>query len=243
MFLAGLAIGLWVAVLVLFLIPKRDEPRYVVVPGASAPAYVTARTLWVPSGDGLYRCTNNDHGGGVVEDHGRGVVEDHGRGTVEDHGRGTVEDHGGGNVEDGAAHVPAPLQGRGYQQFWCDLNKHGGPVVRERDGRVVAVGMPVNGKYHCMRDSSGNALVVDEDKVPIDIDHGGGTVEDHGRGTVEDFGDDHKTVDNFDPFSLLQANENPDELTGSDRVYCLVEKPDSDPVVVDVNGEVVVLTP
>jgi len=241
-FLAGLAIGLWIAVVVLFLIPQKDEPRYVVVSGVSGSTIAGSKTLWLPSGDGVYRCTNNDHGGGVVEDHGRGVVEDHGGGTVEDHGGGTVEDHGGGNVEDAAAHVPAPVKDRGYQQYWCDLNKRGGPVVKERDGRTIAVGMPVNGKYHCMKDSSGNALVVDVDKVRIDIDHGGGVVEDHGGGTVEDYGEGHKTIDNFNAVGLLESGEDPVEITGSDRVYCMVEKRESEPVIVDVDGELVDLS-
>jgi hypothetical protein len=232
-FLAGLAIGLWIAVVALFLIPQQLDREYVVVSGSPDTAYGGGvKTLWVPSGGGLYRCTNNDHGGGVVEDHGRGNVDDHGGGNVEDHGGGNVEDHGGGNVEDGAAHVPAPKENRGYQEFWCDLNRYGGPIVRARDGRIVSVAMPVQGEFICAKDVSGNAVVTDSDNKLYAIDHGGGNVEDHGGGNVEDHGP------NTGGYNWSDRSDQPG---GSDRVYCQVLHRDSPPKIVDVDGNEVTL--
>lgn len=239
-FLAGLAIGLWIAVVVLFLWPREQTPPYVVQYGAPGAPAVHAKTLWIPSGDGVYRCTNNDHGGGVVEDHGRGVVEDHGRGTVEDHGGGVVEDHGGGVVEDGAAHVPAPTGNRGYQEYWCDLNPAGGPLVRDRSGRIVVVAMPTEPGYQCRRDANGHASVWTAVEIngetrlrKVDVDHGGGVVEDHGRGTVEDSGGGVEAP----PVTL--AGLTPDVPAGADRHYCMVANADSAPVIVDADGNLV----
>ncbi|MCP4048173.1 MAG: hypothetical protein GY732_19530 [Gammaproteobacteria bacterium] len=229
-FLAGLAIGLWIAVVVLFLIPRDDEPSYIVVAGAPGQTTASLKTLWLPSGDGVYRCTNNDHGGGIVEDHGRGVVEDHGGGNVEDHGGGNVEDHGGGNVEDGAAHVPAPVTDRGYQQYWCDLNHLGGPVVKDRDGRVVAVAMPREGVYTCEKDPSGNAVVVTLNNKVVTIDHGGGNVEDSDSIDV-DSGVGVDTPGTFNPAGT-------GTLAGAERLYCAVLTRDSDPTIVTVDGVV-----
>jgi len=239
-FLIGLAIGLWIAVVALLLMPSEDDQPYIVVSGSTPATQSAGKSLWIPSGDGVYRCTNNDHGGGIVEDHGGGVVEDHGGGTVEDHGGGVVEDHGGGNVEDGSAHVPAPPDGRGYQQFWCDLNQIGGPVVKHRDGRVVTVAMPIEGGFTCERDPSGNAIVVNSEGELVEIDHGGGTVEDHGGGTVEDSGLGSTTADDT-ANDLLTEEEDPSQLTGTDRVYCMVLERTSDPLIVDVDGEPVTL--
>ena len=250
-FFIGLAIGLWIAVVAFLLRPVEDQQPYIVVSGATGGAQSASNSLWIPSNDGVYRCTNNDHGGGVVEDHGRGVVEDHGGGTVEDHGGGTVEDHGGGTVEDhgggnvehGAAHVPAPVAERGYQQYWCDLNQYGGPIVRHRDGRIVVVAMPVadalpgTGPFTCERDPSGNAVVVNSSNEHVDVDHGGGTVEDHGGGTVEDSGSGKTTPTSFAADSLLDGQEEASQLTGTQRVYCMVLERDSAPQIVDVDGE------
>lgn len=234
--LAGLAIGLWIAVVALFLIPQQLDREYVVVSGDPGGTYAgRAKTLWIPSGDGVYRCTNNDHGGGVVEDHGRGNVEDHGRGNVEDHGRGNVEDHGGGNVEDGAAHVPAPLEDRDYQEYWCDLNRYGGPMVRARDGRVITVAMPVQGDFICSRDINGNAVVTDTQDRIWAVDHGGGKVEDHGGGNVEDSGRGPSTGTGYN------YSDRADEPAGSDRLYCQVLQRDSEPTIVDVDGDVATL--
>jgi hypothetical protein len=232
-FLAGLAIGLWIAVVVLFLIPRKDEPSYIVVPGASGSTIASSNTLWMPSGDGVYRCTNNDHGGGIVEDHGRGVVEDHGGGKVEDHGGGNVEDHGGGNVEDGSAHVPAPVTGRGYQQYWCDLNKLGGPVVKDRDGRVVAVAMPWEGVFTCWHDPSGNAVVLNSLGELVTIDHGGGKVEDSGGMRVEDSNEGVSTPASFSASSSAASTET---LPGAERLYCMVLTRESAPMIVNVDG-------
>jgi hypothetical protein len=244
-FFVGLAIGLWIAVVVLFLLPEREQNIQVTVSADGSKS--SMRTLWVPGGDDVYRCSNNDHGGGLVEDHGRGTVDDHGRGTVDDHGRGTVDDHGGGVVEDGAAHVPAPTGGllsdsRGYQDFWCDLNDYGGPVVKHRDGRVVAVAMPVGPEYKCIKDLNGDAVVVtegdDNELIPVEIDHGGGVVDDHGRGTVEDSGVQTSPAAGEDGCTGItdSCSTGSDVLTGTNFVYCMVVFPDSDPIIVNIDG-------
>ncbi len=245
----GLAIGLWVAVVVLFLLPEREHNIHVTVSAEGVQS--SLRTLWIPSGDDVYRCSNNDHGGGLVEDHGRGSVDDHGRGSVDDHGRGSVDDHGGGVVEDGAAHVPAPTKDllgetRGYQEFWCDLNDYGGPVVRHRDGRVVAVAMPAetdDGKYQCAKDLNGDAVILykgdDDNMYMAQVDHGGGIVDDHGRGSVDDSG--VRTTPAPDVNGCTES-ENCEgarpELIGAGFVYCMVVFPDTEPVIVNIDGDV-----
>lgn len=244
----GLAIGLWIAVAVIFLIPGQSKTIHVTA--SLDGAQLAMKTLWVPGGDGIYRCSNNDHGGGLVEDHGRGTVDDHGRGSVDDHGRGSVDDHGrgsvddhgGGVVEDGAAHVPAPTKEllgdpRGYQDFWCDLNDHKGPVVKHRDGRVVAVAMPVGKDYKCVKDLNGDAVVVDNQNNRIEVDHGGGVIDDHGAGSVDDSGVQRTPAAGVNGCTDVDHCEdaNPN-MIGKDFVYCMVVFPDTDPIIVNLDG-------
>lgn len=253
----ALAIGLWLAVVILFLLPEREHKVHVTV--SADGSLSSLRTLWIPSGDDVYRCSNNDHGGGLVEDHGRGSVDDHGRGSVDDHGRGSVDDqgrgpvddHGGGVVEDGAAHVPAPTRtllgdSRGYQEFWCDLNDYGGPVVKHRDGRVVAVAMPAKSsdrQYQCGKDLNGDAVILykgqDNKMYMAQVDHGGGIVDDQGRGPVDDSGMRSPPPPNANGCTGSENCEGvrPD-LIGADFVYCMVAFPDSNPVIVNIDGEV-----
>lgn len=246
----GLAIGLWVAVAVLFLIPEREKTIHVTVSGDGMLS--PDRTLWIPGGDDVYRCSNNDHGGGLVEDHGRGTVDDHGRGSVDDHGRGSVDDHGGGVVEDGAAHVPAPTKdllgdSRAYQEFWCDLNDYGGPVVKHRDGRTVAVALPIGKDYKCAKDLNGDAMAVSEkdgELFLVEVDHGGGVVDDHGRGSVDDSGVRRTPAADVDGCSGSENCSDVDPaMTGREFVYCMVVYPDSDPVLVNIDGDVVDMVP
>ena len=244
----GLAIGLWIAVVILFLLPERKQNIHVTVSADGMQS--SLRTLWIPSGDDVYRCSNNDHGGGLVEDHGRGSVDDHGRGSVDDHGRGSVDDHGGGVVEDGAAHVPAPTKdllgdSRSYQEFWCDLNDSGGPVVRHRDGRVVAVAMPAktdDKEYKCGKDLNGDAVIMyegdDGTMYVAEVDHGG-VMNDHGRGSVDDSGVRKTPAAGVNGCTQSEnCNDVSPYLTGADFVYCMVAFPDTDPVIVNIDGEV-----
>ena len=235
-FLIGLAIGLWIALVALFLRPIHEQqPISLTVNGMAQTqgAGLHAKVLWIPSGNDLYRCTNNDQGGalvedqggGVVEDHGAAIVDDHGAAIVDDHGAAIVEDNGGGNAVENAAHVPAPSSAqqspeRGYRELRCNLNKYGGPVVKHDYGRVVAVGMPLGGDYVCLSES-GNATVRRADGVRIDIG---------ADGTINvDSGDIN--TDTSESVSLPGS-----EPGGSDLVYCMVAGSDSGPVIVDVDG-------
>lgn len=156
-FLLGFAIALWIALLVLFLLPDNDEP-------APAPACPIAgcygccgfppiggpRTLWFPPGDDRYYCTNNDNGGGYVEDNGGGYVDD----------------NGGGYVEDSSPRSPAPtsteLGGseRGIEEFQCRANDNGGGYVEDASRRSVTLPMPNTIDYACWVDGAKNATVL-----------------------------------------------------------------------------------
>jgi hypothetical protein len=198
-FILGLAIGLWIAVVALFLKWANPQPVEVTVSGlpTQAGSGVSSRAtgLWLPSGDGEYFCTNNDHGGAIVEDHGGGIVDDHGapivddRGApiVDDHGAPIVEDNGGGEIGANAAHVAVPGpdatelgESRGFREFRCALNDHNGPVVLHTSGRVVAVAMPDDSAYECNA-VNGDATVT-KNGIPVEVDHGGAIVDDAGDG-------------------------------------------------------------
>jgi hypothetical protein len=212
-FFVGFAIALWLAVVVLFILPQQDqEPCCPPMPVQQTTMAAEWGPLWIPNGDAHYYCTNNDHGGGVVEDHGGGVVDD----------------HGGGVVDDNSAHIPAPMPGvlgrsRGSEEFWCDINPAGGPLVRHRDGRVIVVAIPVEEgeEYRCGIENS-EPLVVNSDGYRINLDHGGGVVDDHGGGVVDD---------------SWSGEPIPDSAAAGEMHYCMLADPDYGPIIVNLNGE------
>lgn len=223
-FLLGFAIGLWLALVVLLLMPQQDQQPCCGMPvaaqaGVGSSHHSHAWTIWIPGGSAVYRCTNNDHGGAIVEDHGGAIVDDHGAPIVDDHGAPIVDDHGvpivddkgGGNIPANAPNVPAPTSDllggdRGYRDFYCDTNQYGGAVVKSETGRVVAVGMPA-GDHSCVS-VNGNATAQDTDGTTIELDHGGAIVDDAGNATGP----------------------------GGDLVYCMVAKDTSEAVVVNADG-------
>ena len=166
-FLLGFAIALWIAIVVLFILPKDDEPSTVVhcssstCGGSTSPVF-PAGPLWIPSGGDGYFCTNRQDGGGYVEDAGGGPVQDAG-GYVEDAG-GYVED-AGGYVEDTAPRVPAPSIDhqnveRDSWTYHCETNNDGGGYVEDKTGRDVTLPMRTDGEFFCWKDPLDNAVVL-----------------------------------------------------------------------------------
>jgi hypothetical protein len=232
-FLLGLAIGLWIALVVLLLKPAEQKPIEVTVTSAQAGAgtqvYLRQGRPWIPGGSEVYRCTNNDHGAPIVEDHGGAIVDDPGAPIVDDPGAPIVDDPGApivddpgapivddyasANVPENAAHVPAPTSDllggdRGFREFYCATNRYGGAVVKSKTGRVVAVAIPGD-EYDCTS-VDGNATVTDRDGFVIQLDHGGAIVDD--TGDVMGMADDISS-------------------------FCMVARKDSDAVVVNGDGE------
>jgi hypothetical protein len=214
-FLIGFAIALWLAMVVLFLLPQQyQEPCCPTVQMQTSIALDEPDRLWLPSGDERYYCTNNDHGGGVVEDHGGGVVDD----------------HGGGVVDDSSTRVPSPMpeafgRSREHHEFWCDLNSEGGPVVRGSAGQVIVVAMPVEAAevLRCGMEN-GQPLVVNSDGYRISVDHGGGVVDDHGRGVVDDSWSGEKL---------------PETAQAGETYHCMLIEPDQAAIIVDSAGQMV----
>ena len=101
-FLLGLAIGLWISLVVLFLSGRPTEcdcvggsSTIITAPGGDA--------AWIPGGDAAYYCTNNDEGRAVVVDEGRAVVVDEGRAVVVDGSGNVTVDEGRAVVVDKGA--------------------------------------------------------------------------------------------------------------------------------------------
>ena len=107
-FLLGLAIGLWISVVVLFLVGTDNDQCCHGSGGTTIITYPAPDTAWVPSGDGDYYCTNDDEGRAIVVDEGKAIVADEGRAIVIDEGGAIIIDEGGAIVADDGGVVPAP---------------------------------------------------------------------------------------------------------------------------------------
>lgn len=158
-FLLGFAIALWLALVVLFILP--DDDQAAACPscccqgsGWPHPTYPPDWPLYIPSGNEAYTCANNDNGGGVVQDNGGGIVQD----------------NGGGIVQDGIPQIPAPTEDtlgtdneRDPEEFQCDTNDNGGGVVQDAQTlRLVVVPMQKDDTLFCAN-SLGYASVLKED--------------------------------------------------------------------------------
>jgi len=147
-FLLGFAIALWIAIVILFLMPDDDVAPVSACPvtgcccGDGGSGSQDDDPVWIPSGPELYTCANNDNGGGFVQDNGGGHVQD----------------NGGGLVQDGAPLVPAPTpitlgENRGHHEFSCETNDNGGGFVQDGAQRSVVVPMERGPNFYCRRNN------------------------------------------------------------------------------------------
>lgn len=228
-FLLGLAIGLWLAIVVLFLIDFDDDDCYTCGGGGSTIiTYPLSDEVWIPGGDGGYYCTNDDEGSAIVIDEGSAVVADEGGAIVIDEGGAIIIDEGSAVVADNGGFVPAPGsdqlgRDRDFEEFHCDTNDEGGAVVADRSGRIVVVGMP--NEYpseRCIR-VNGNAVAIDEDDVPVHVDEGGAVIADEGGAVVADA--------SADPGDDEELGDDAPE-SDTDLAYCMVATATSDPIVI-----------
>lgn len=218
-FLLGFAIGLWLALVLLFILPDNDAPAATCPscccqgPGWPLPQPPPDWPLHIPSGNEPYTCANNDNGGGVVQDNGGGVVQD----------------NGGGTVQDGIPKIPAPtddtLEGddRDIEEFDCDTNDNGGGVVQDSDTlRLVVVPMRKDDQLHCAN-ILGYAWVLKEDGsdfILISYDSNGDPVE---LGS---------------PVDASDRVQYPSVETGDGWAFCTVApEDDSDPQIVDEDNQ------
>ncbi len=172
-FLLGFAIALWIALVLLFVIPDDDPPTLATACHAAGCSSCCGgktiafrnRTLWISAGDDREYCTNNDNGGGYIEDNGGGYVDDNGGGYIDDNGGGYIDDNGGGYVDDGWPRVPAPTseelaRARDTEEFQCRSNDNGGGYIEDTTRRSVALPIPNDNRFACWRDPGHNASVV-----------------------------------------------------------------------------------
>lgn len=241
-FLLGFAIALWIAIVVLFLLPEDSDDRSPTVVNCGAgncgrPAGLLSRPgpLWIPQGGDSYFCTNRQDGGGYVEDAGGGPVQDAG-GYVEDAG-GYVED-AGGYVEDTAPRSPAPSDdhlgaSRGPHEYHCETNNDGGGYVEDKTGRAVTVPMRTDGNFFCWKDGLGNAVALRAELVAAD---GGGTETVYYR-TKLNRNQELVLTDGADPnvADLVGLPDQPPELPT--YVYCMVPDSASDASIIDQGGD------
>ena len=227
-FLLGLAIGLWISLVVLFLSGRPTEcdcvggsSTIITAPGADA--------AWIPGGDAAYYCTNNDEGRAVVVDEGRAVVVDEGRAVVVDGSGNVTVDEGRAVVVDKGGFIPAPTaeqleRERGFEEFRCATNDEGGAIVVDRGGRIVVVSMPAeHASERCGR-LNGNAIVVNEDQNPVlTDDEGGAVVVDEGGAVVVDAGADATDDQTLPPDA---------QTSNTPLAYCMVAEPDAAPLVI-----------
>ncbi len=226
-FLLGLAIGLWLSVVVLFLVDFDDDDCDCGPGGGTIIAYPEGDGAWVPGGNGEYFCTNNDEGRAIVIDHGRAIVADEGRAIVIDESGRVQVDEGRAVVADAGGFVPAPGPGsnqlnrdRTFEEFECDKNADGGATVASREGSITVVSMPDNSLVeHCGR-LNGNAIVVNGAGNLVNIDSNGDAID---TGVLAG------------PFLAAVTEEN---LSGtaptstSNLDYCMVATPTSLPVLI-----------
>ena len=219
-FLLGLAIGLWISVVALFLIDWDDDcdcgP-----PGTTIIAQPVGQDAWIPAGDGNYWCTNNDQGGAIVMDQGGAIVMDQGGAIVIDQGGAIVVDQGSAIVIDAGGHVPAP-DDRDFEEFACETNDQGGAIVMDREGRIVVVSMPDSYASEQCGSVNGNATVINGSDERIQIDQGGAIVVDASGTVTLD-----KSADDADDKTLPGG-----PTSTSDLAYCVVDPEDADPIVI-----------
>lgn len=226
-FLLGLAIGLWIAFVALFLIDHGSDcdcgPG-----GTTVITYTGEDEAWIPGGDGAYFCTNNDEGGAIVIDEGGAVVVDEGAAIVVDEGGAIVIDEGSAIVVDSGGFAPAPDstqmgRERDFEEFRCATNDEGGAIVVDRAGRVAVVSMPNDFESEQCGRINGNASVLDEGNPVLIDDEGTAIVVDEGGAIVVD-----EAADAGDDVEL------PDDSQQSDTelAYCMVAEEDSDPIVI-----------
>ena len=243
-FLLGFAIALWIAIVVLFLLPDdgHEQPATVVTCGSGncggrpGPLYRPG-PLWIPPGGDSYFCTNRQDGGGYVEDAGGGPVQDAG-GYVED-GGGYVED-AGGYVEDTAPRSPAPsddhLAGsREPHEYHCETNNDGGGYVEDKTGRSVTVPMRTDGSFFCWKDGLGNAVVL---RSEVTIEAGGATSILYYR-TRLNRTQELVLLDGESPAApdLIGLPAQPPELPS--YVYCMVPDSGDEPSIINRGGDCV----
>jgi hypothetical protein len=220
-FLLGFAIALWLALVLLFILPDNDAPPATTCPSCCCqgpgwpwPTPIPDWPLYIPSGNEPYTCANNDNGGGVVQDNGGGVVQD----------------NGGGTVQDGVPMIPSPtfdtLGGhREIGQFQCETNDNGGGVVQDSgNARFVVVPMRKDDQLHCAN-ILGLASVLKEDGSNFRLI------------SYDSSGDPIELGSPVDPSNRVQY---PSSETGDGWAFCTVAPSDlSDPEIVDENNQCV----
>ena len=228
-FLLGLAIGLWISVVALFLMDWGKDcdcgPA-----GTTIVTHPVADNAWIPAGDGAYFCTNDDQGGAIVVDQGTAIVVDQGTAIVVDQGGAIVVDQGTAIVVDKGGHVPAPDDSskqlgrdRDFEEFACETNDQGGAIVVDRTGRIAVVSMPESyASDRCGR-LNGRATVIDDTGKRVEVDQGGAIVVD-ASGSVSfdksaNAGEDQKLPDDS-------------PVSETELAYCVVATESSDPVVI-----------
>ncbi|MGI9237834.1 MAG: hypothetical protein ACR2QZ_10585 [Woeseiaceae bacterium] len=228
-FLLGLAIGLWISVVALFLMDLGNDCDCG-TPGTTIITHPVADEAWIPAGDGAYFCTNDDQGRAIVVDQGRAVVVDQGRSIVVDQGGAIVVDQGGAIVIDAGGHVPAPDSSseqlgrdRDFEEYACETNDQGGAIVVDRAGRIVVVSMPESFDSDRCGRLNGSATVINDEDKRIEVDQGGAIVVD-ASGTIDldesaDAGNDQELPDDS-------------PLSTTELAYCIVATEASEPVVV-----------
>ena len=229
-FLLGLAIGLWISVVILFLIDDDSHDQCCGAGGTTIITIPTENDAWVPGGDGDYYCTNDDQGGAIVIDQGGAIVQDQGGAIVIDQGGAIVQDQGGAIVQDNGGFAPAPgpdgdqlSRDRDYEEFRCKINDQGGAIVQDRAGRDAVVSMPNSfASEQCVR-VNGNAVVVNETGERVEIDEGGAIVVDQGGAIVSD-----ESADAGDDQALGASAPHSD----TDLAYCMVAEANSTPIVI-----------
>lgn len=226
-FLLGLAIGLWIAIVALFLLGRHEcdcGPG-----GTTIVTYPNSSFAWVPGGDEAYFCANNDEGGAIVVDEGGAVVVDEGGAVVVDEGGAVVVDEGSAVVVDSGPFAPVPGntqlgRDREFEEFRCSTNDEGGAIVVDRLGRVVVATMPNSDAFdsdRCVR-SNGDAAIRNDLGEPVEVDEGGAVVVDEGGAVVVD--------------AEAEAGEDvelPDGIPTSttNLAYCTVAEDSSNPIV------------
>ena len=228
-FLLGLAIGLWISVVALFLMDLDNDCDC----GPSGTTIIThpvADEAWIPAGDGAYFCTNDDQGSAIVVDQGSAIVVDQGSAIVVDQGGAIVVDQGSAIVVDAGGHVPAPDSSlaqlgadRDFEEFACETNDQGGAIVVDRAGRIVIVSMPDSFDSEQCGRVNGNATVINLEDRRIEVDQGGAIVVDMVGGTID-----------LDETASTPDQDLPDDspISNTDLAYCVVATETSVPVVV-----------
>ncbi len=238
-FLLGFAIALWVALVVLLLLPENEAPSQPVAcvscggaHGARLPTRPQKRPLWIEAGSETYYCSNTDAGGGYVEDSGGGYVDDAGGGYVDDGGGGYVDDAGGGYVDDNAPRAPVPSRNhgkvdRGEKEYHCETNDSGGGYVEDSGGRSVTQPMLRLGSFLCWKDPAGNAVVVQSNTMTANTTYQRAKINRYQRAELYDY-----VQPNAANLVTVQAS-----YAGLDRfVYCMVTKNHASAYILDREG-------